>query len=307
MKIYVPGDSAALSVGAEGVARAIAEQIASRRLDVTVVRNGSRGMFWLEPLVEVETPQGRIAYGPVSAEAVPGLFDAGFLEGKPHAFCLGPTEEIPYLKQQERLTFARCGIVDPLSLSDYISHGGYRGLRAGANAHAAGDRRRGHQLRTARAWRRGFSHRHQVEHRSQHCRRSEIHRLQRRRRRQRHLRRPHDHGRRSVRPDRRHDHRRIRGGRHQRLHLHPLGISARVSARCSAPSPSPTTRATWARTSRAAARDSIWKSAWARAPTSAAKKPRCSKAWKASAARSVPSLRCRRSKACSASRPSSTT
>jgi len=128
-RVFVPCDSAALSVGATGVARAIAKQAASRGLDVTVVRNGSRGMFWLEPLVEVETPQGRVAYGPVSTEAVPDLFDAGFLEGKQNALCLGPTEEIPYLKQQERLTFARCGIVDPLSLADYVAHGGYRGLQ----------------------------------------------------------------------------------------------------------------------------------------------------------------------------------
>ena len=103
MRIYVPCDMAALSVGADAVARAISDQVASRRLDVTIVRNGSRGLFWLEPLVEVETAQGRIAYGPVTAEAVPGLFDAGFLEGKPHALCLGLTEEIPYLKRQERL------------------------------------------------------------------------------------------------------------------------------------------------------------------------------------------------------------
>jgi formate dehydrogenase iron-sulfur subunit len=129
VRVYVPRDSAALSVGAEGVARAIASEASSRGLDITLVRNGSRGMFWLEPLVEVETPNGRIAYGPVTREAVAGLFDAGFLEGKAHSLCLGPTEEIPYLKQQERLTFARCGIVDPLSLTDYIAHGGYRGLQ----------------------------------------------------------------------------------------------------------------------------------------------------------------------------------
>ena len=128
VRVYVPRDSAALSVGAEGVARAIASEASSRGLDISLVRNGSRGMFWLEPLVEVETAQGRIAYGPVSREAVASLFDAGFLEGKAHALCLGPTEEIPYLKQQDRLTFARCGIVDPLSLPDYIAHGGYRGL-----------------------------------------------------------------------------------------------------------------------------------------------------------------------------------
>jgi formate dehydrogenase iron-sulfur subunit len=120
---------AALSVGADAVARVITEQVAARRPDVTVVRNGSRGMFWLEPLVEVETPRGRVAYGPVSGDAVEGLFDAGFLDGKPHALCLGPTEEIPYLKKQERLTFARCGITDPLSLADYIAHDGYRGLQ----------------------------------------------------------------------------------------------------------------------------------------------------------------------------------
>jgi formate dehydrogenase iron-sulfur subunit len=124
LRVYVPCDSSALSVGADAVARAISGQ----RPDVTVIRNGSRGMFWLEPLVEVETPRGRVAYGPVTADAVPGLFEAGLLEGKPHPLCLGLTEEIPYLKQQERLTFARCGITDPLSLADYIAQGGFRGL-----------------------------------------------------------------------------------------------------------------------------------------------------------------------------------
>ncbi|HXW61717.1 MAG TPA: NADH-quinone oxidoreductase subunit NuoF [Candidatus Acidoferrales bacterium] len=127
-KVYIPRDAAAVSVGADAVARAMTQQIASRRLDVTVVRNGSRGMFWLEPLVEVETSAGRIAYGPVSVEALEDLIAAGMFEGKHHALCLGPTEEIPFLKKQQRLTFARCGVIDPISLSDYVSHGGYRGL-----------------------------------------------------------------------------------------------------------------------------------------------------------------------------------
>jgi len=128
VRIYVPGDASALSVGAQEVDEAILREIAARQLDAKVIRNGSRGLFWLEPLVEVATPAGRIAYGPVSAEDVPGLFAAGFLDGKPHPLCLGPTEEISYLKRQERLTFARCGVIDPLSLEDYRAHGGYRGL-----------------------------------------------------------------------------------------------------------------------------------------------------------------------------------
>ena len=129
MKIYVPADAAALAVGADEVARAVTAEIAARGIDAQLVRNGSRGMFWLEPLVEVETPQGRLAYGPVAAESVAGLFDAGFHTGGMHALRLGPTSEIPYLKRQERLTFERCGVVDPLSLGDYVTHQGYRGLR----------------------------------------------------------------------------------------------------------------------------------------------------------------------------------
>jgi formate dehydrogenase iron-sulfur subunit len=96
---------------------------------VTLVRNGTRGMLWLEPLVEVETATGRVAYGPVAPEDVASLFDAGFLEGKAHALSLGPTEEIPFFKAQERLTFARCGLTDPLSLDDYAAHDGWAGLK----------------------------------------------------------------------------------------------------------------------------------------------------------------------------------
>jgi formate dehydrogenase iron-sulfur subunit len=127
--VYVPCDSAALAVGADRVARRIAEEAALRHIDITVVRNGSRGLFWLEPLVEVNTPQGRIAYGPVQASDVAALFDAGFLIGGAHALCHGPTAEIPYLKKQERLTFARMGVTDPLSLPDYMAHEGFMGVK----------------------------------------------------------------------------------------------------------------------------------------------------------------------------------
>jgi formate dehydrogenase iron-sulfur subunit len=127
--IYVPRDSAALAVGADRVARQIAEEARVRGVDIHLVRNGSRGLFWLEPLVEVATPEGRIAYGPVTANDVVGLFDAGFLSGVGHALHLGQIGEIPYLKNQERLTFSRMGITDPLSLADYEAHEGFAGLR----------------------------------------------------------------------------------------------------------------------------------------------------------------------------------
>ncbi|MCJ9672029.1 MULTISPECIES: NADH-quinone oxidoreductase subunit NuoF [unclassified Neorhizobium] len=126
--IFVPRDAAALALGAEKVANAIIAEIAARGLDAKVVRNGSRGMFWLEPLIEVSTEHGRIAYGPVKAGDVKGLFDSGFLEGGQHALHLGPTEDIPFLRQQTRLTFSRCGVTDPLSLDDYRHYQGLKGL-----------------------------------------------------------------------------------------------------------------------------------------------------------------------------------
>ena len=129
IRVYVPCDSGALSVGAGKVADLIQVEAARRRADVKIVRNGSRGLYWLETLVEVETPAGRIAYGPVRPEDVPGLFDSDFRHGGRHALHHGLTDDMPWLKQQERLTFARVGITDPLSVEDYVAHAGFRGLR----------------------------------------------------------------------------------------------------------------------------------------------------------------------------------
>jgi len=128
--LYVSRDAAAQSVGANEVAAAIAAEAARRGLDINLIRNGTRGLLWLEPLVEVVTSEGRVAYGPVSADEVAELFDAGFTHGKPHARSLGPVEQMPYFKDQERLTFARVGITDPRSIQDYVDHEGYRGLEA---------------------------------------------------------------------------------------------------------------------------------------------------------------------------------
>ena len=132
MKVFVPRDAAALAVGAEAVASAL-----TGIAGIELIRNGSRGLLWLEPMVEVETLSGRIAYGPVQAADVPGLLAAGMLDGGAHRLRLGRPEEIPFLARQTRLTFERCGIVDPLSLDDYAGHGGLRGLRRALDMSAA--------------------------------------------------------------------------------------------------------------------------------------------------------------------------
>ncbi|MFI5101053.1 MAG: formate dehydrogenase beta subunit, partial [Actinomycetes bacterium] len=127
--VYVPRDSSARSVGADEVAAAVSAEAARRGVEVTLVRNGSRGLLWLEPLVEVGTDGGRVANGPVTAADVPGLFEAGFLAGAEHPLGHGRTEEIGWLARQNRLTFARVGVTDPLSPQEYEAHGGLAGLR----------------------------------------------------------------------------------------------------------------------------------------------------------------------------------
>jgi len=125
MRIFVPLDAAARALGADDVARAIQAEAERRGIDLTLVRNGSRGMIWLEPLVEVATDAGRLAFGPMTPADVPALF--GDLSAHPRA--LGLTEDLPWMARQTRLTFARVGVIDPLSLADYESHGGLKGLR----------------------------------------------------------------------------------------------------------------------------------------------------------------------------------
>jgi formate dehydrogenase iron-sulfur subunit len=126
--VYIPRDAAALSLGAEEVAVAIADEARTRKMDVTIVRNGTRGMVWLEPLLEVALSSGRVGYGPVSVSDVRSLFDADFLTGGKHPLSVGLVEEVPYFAKQQRLTFARVGVTDPVSLDDYLAHDGYQGL-----------------------------------------------------------------------------------------------------------------------------------------------------------------------------------
>jgi formate dehydrogenase iron-sulfur subunit len=126
-RIYIPRDAAAVSVGADEVALALEQAAAKRGAAIEIIRTGSRGLLWLEPMVEVATAKGRVAFGPATMADAASLLDAMLADG-PHALRLGIAEEIPWLKRQNRLTFARCGVIDPRSVEDYLAHDGYKGL-----------------------------------------------------------------------------------------------------------------------------------------------------------------------------------
>jgi formate dehydrogenase iron-sulfur subunit len=137
--VWIPRDAAALAAGADDVANTLIALAAERGLPLGLGRNGSRGLLWLEPLLEVATPAGRVAFGPVQAGDVAGLVHAGLLDESTardglsealaaHPLHLGLTEALPYFARQRRITFARVGVIDPLSLDDYAAHGGWAGL-----------------------------------------------------------------------------------------------------------------------------------------------------------------------------------
>jgi len=133
INVYIPQDTTAIAMGANDIVKALEFQTKLFHLpenkELNIIRNGSRGLFYLEPLIEVDTAQGRMAYGPVSVDDIHSLLKQDMLHGNTsHPLCLGLTENIPYLAKQQRLTFARAGIIDPLNINDYIKHDGFVGL-----------------------------------------------------------------------------------------------------------------------------------------------------------------------------------
>jgi len=137
LKVFIPGDTTACALGADEVADEVARHAQQRGLDVEIIRNGSRGAFWLEPLLEIEIDEQRIAYGPVTPGDVAELFEAGFPARCEHELNLGEVTDIKWLARQDRLTFERAGVIDPLNLDDYKKHGGYEGLSKALNLSAA--------------------------------------------------------------------------------------------------------------------------------------------------------------------------
>lgn len=127
LSLCISCDSLARAAGADQVAEALTHEAAQRNLPLRIKRTSSRGLYWLEPLVELDTAQGRLGFGPVALEDIPGLLDALAGDHAGHALALGPVEDIPYLKTQQRLLFARAGITRPLSLDDYHANGGFEG------------------------------------------------------------------------------------------------------------------------------------------------------------------------------------
>jgi formate dehydrogenase iron-sulfur subunit len=123
LRARLPKDAAALALGADRVADALRQSAAKNGIDLQLTRTGSRGLFWLEPMLEIETDEGWRAFGPLAPE------DADAIFGGTSAKALDNIDDHPWLKRQTRLIFARCGQIDPASLEDYRKARGLAGLK----------------------------------------------------------------------------------------------------------------------------------------------------------------------------------
>lgn len=127
-RYFVPGDTTAAAVGADAVADALAQALRQRGDGEQLVRNGSRGAFWLEPLLEIEQDGERAGFGPVAAADVPALLALARDAWPQHPRYLGPVDALPWFTAQTRLTFGRAGLDDPLCLDSYLSRHGFEAL-----------------------------------------------------------------------------------------------------------------------------------------------------------------------------------
>ena len=127
MRIFVSRDAGAVAVGADEVALALETAAGKARH-----RDRDRQDRFARAVLAGADGRGRDAKRPRRVR--PGdrrrrasVLDAMAADG-PHALRLGVADEIPWLKRQTRLTFARCGVIDPRSVEDYRAHDGYKGL-----------------------------------------------------------------------------------------------------------------------------------------------------------------------------------
>ena len=163
IQLYLPKETTALSLGAQEVAESLLSTAAALGREISLTRTGSRGLFWLEPLLEVDTPAGRVAYGPLTTDDIDSILALDLEAGVcPHPRCLGLTEQIPYLAKQQRLTFSKAGVIDPGSISDYYHHHGYVGLKKFIDQDPTKNCRPGYDVGVAGTRRSGLSNRNKM-------------------------------------------------------------------------------------------------------------------------------------------------
>jgi len=115
----------------------------ARKIDAEIIEVGCIGFCTAEPIVDVKIPgRNRISFMKVTAGKVENILDDIFAGNVDETGVLGQfpqegqksweqvkhIEEHPFFVKQKRLVLQNCGVINPVSLDEYIINGGYAGL-----------------------------------------------------------------------------------------------------------------------------------------------------------------------------------
>ncbi|MBT6614003.1 MAG: NADH-quinone oxidoreductase subunit F, partial [Deltaproteobacteria bacterium] len=123
-----------VSAGAEAVLVAFQRLISDNQNNtILLAETGCMGMCYKEVLVEVKNSQGEFLYGDVTPDKAAQIFQEHLLEGHPLDEWLvlqnhQEGNERDFILKQHRIVLRNCGLIDPMSIDDYLSKDGYKAI-----------------------------------------------------------------------------------------------------------------------------------------------------------------------------------
>lgn len=126
MRVRIGFGSCGIAAGARKVMDEFGKEFKNRGLDIKIDRTGCNGMCFNEPLVEVFGDDNAVSmYVKVAPEMVGEIIEKHIIGGTPVEEYLVSEDDMSFLKRQKRVALRNCGNMDPESIDDYISTGGY--------------------------------------------------------------------------------------------------------------------------------------------------------------------------------------
>lgn len=139
--IYIGAGTCGLGAGAGKVIDAVSQYLEENRIKAEVIKTGCIGLCTSEPLMDVKLPgYNRVSFENVHEEDVPKILDSILDTRIPDYKVLGQfrsenstpfqnlkfVDEHPFFAPQKRIVLRNCGIIDPVSIEEYIASGGYK-------------------------------------------------------------------------------------------------------------------------------------------------------------------------------------
>ncbi len=140
--IFIGAGTCGLGAGSDKTMMAVKNYLEKNSIDAKIIEVGCIGLCSAEPLMDIQLPgHNRISFQQVTHEKVDTILEKVFtLEvDEEHALVqfnqdgkswdnVIPIDKHHFFAPQTRLVLKNCGILDPISIEEYIAAGGYSGF-----------------------------------------------------------------------------------------------------------------------------------------------------------------------------------